>query len=109
MNEPSASRNHTELLFNYFLIRTVKEEDGGITVFGDQVPESRDFTIPGDISSAAFWLVAAAAQPGGHLLVRESGLTTPAPPCSVFLLGWAQPCARRSKMWNNSSTAAQLK
>ncbi len=74
VNEPSASRNHTELLFNYFLIRTVKEEDGGITVFGDQVPESRDFTIPGDISSAAFWLVAAAAQPGGHLLVRESGL-----------------------------------
>jgi 3-phosphoshikimate 1-carboxyvinyltransferase len=74
VNEPSASRNHTELLFNYFLVRTVKEEDGGVTVFGDQVPESRDFTIPGDISSAAFWLVAAAAQPGGHLLVRESGL-----------------------------------
>src|SRR5213079_43017 len=39
-----------------------------------QVPESRDFRIPGDISSAAFWLVAAAAQPGGHLLVREVGL-----------------------------------
>jgi 3-phosphoshikimate 1-carboxyvinyltransferase len=38
------------------------------------VPESRDFSIPGDISSAAFWLVAAAAQPGGHLLVREVGL-----------------------------------
>ena len=74
VNEPSASRNHTELLFNYFLVRTVKEEDGGVTVFGDQVPESRDFTVPGDISSAAFWLVAAAAQPGGHLLVRESGL-----------------------------------
>ena len=38
------------------------------------MPESRDFTIPGDISSAAFWLVAAAAQPGGHLLVRDAGL-----------------------------------
>ena len=38
------------------------------------MPESRDFNIPGDISSAAFWLVAAAAQPGGHLLVRDSGL-----------------------------------
>jgi 3-phosphoshikimate 1-carboxyvinyltransferase len=74
VNEPSVSRNHTELMLNYFLVRTVKEEDGGVTVFGDQVPESRDFTIPGDISSAAFWLVAAAAQPGGHLLVRDSGL-----------------------------------
>jgi 3-phosphoshikimate 1-carboxyvinyltransferase len=74
VNEPAISRNHTELMLNYFLVRTVKEEDGGVTVFSDQVPESRDFAIPGDISSAAFWLVAAAAQPGGHLLVRDSGL-----------------------------------
>jgi 3-phosphoshikimate 1-carboxyvinyltransferase len=74
VDEPSISRNHTELMFNYFLIRTIKDEDGSIGVFGDQVPESRDFAIPGDISSAAFWLVAAAAQPGGHLLVRDIGL-----------------------------------
>ena len=74
VDEPFTSRNHTELLFNYFLVRTAKDGDGGISVFGDQVPESRDFTIPGDISSAAFWLVAAASQPGGHLLVRDIGL-----------------------------------
>ncbi|MDQ6860534.1 MAG: 3-phosphoshikimate 1-carboxyvinyltransferase [Verrucomicrobiota bacterium] len=74
VREPSPSRNHTELMLNYFLVRTAKEEEGGVTIFGDQVPESRDFTIPGDISSAAFWLVAAAAQPGGHLLVRNVGL-----------------------------------
>ncbi|MGZ4982892.1 MAG: 3-phosphoshikimate 1-carboxyvinyltransferase [Chthoniobacterales bacterium] len=74
VNEPSASRNHTELMLNYFLVRTAKEEDGGVSIFGDQVPESRDFEIPGDISSAAFWLVAAGAQPGGHLLVRDIGL-----------------------------------
>jgi 3-phosphoshikimate 1-carboxyvinyltransferase len=74
VNEPSASRNHTELMFNYFLVRTAGGEDGSVSVFGDQVPESRDFDIPGDVSSAAFWLVAAAAQPGGHLLVRNIGL-----------------------------------
>jgi 3-phosphoshikimate 1-carboxyvinyltransferase len=74
VHEPSPSRNHTELMLNYFLVRTVREEDDTISIFGDQVPESRDFKIPGDISSAAFWLVAAAAQPGGHLLVREVGL-----------------------------------
>jgi 3-phosphoshikimate 1-carboxyvinyltransferase len=74
VTEPGISRNHTELMLNYFLVRTAKEESGGISVFGDQVPESRDFTIPGDISSAAFWLVAAGAQPGGHLLVRHCGL-----------------------------------
>jgi 3-phosphoshikimate 1-carboxyvinyltransferase len=74
VKEPFISRNHTELMLNYFLVRTVRDEDESISVFGDQVPESRDFSIPGDISSAAFWLVAAAAQPGGHLLVRHAGL-----------------------------------
>jgi 3-phosphoshikimate 1-carboxyvinyltransferase len=74
IDEPSLSRNHTELLFNYFLVRTAKNDNGAVSIFGDQVPESRDFNIPGDISSAAFWLVAAAAQPGGHLLVRDIGL-----------------------------------
>ena len=74
VEEPSPTRNHTEMMFNYFLVSTAKDGEGSVTVFGDQVPESRDFTIPGDISSAAFWLVAAAAQPRGHLLVREVGL-----------------------------------
>src|SRR5438477_993798 len=74
IEEPSITRNHTELMLNYFLVRTAKNGNGGVSIFGEQVPESRDFTIPGDISSAAFWLVAAAAQPRGHLLVREVGL-----------------------------------
>src|SRR5882724_11954826 len=68
------TRNHMEKIFNYFLVRTAIEGDGSVTVFGDQVPESRDFNIPGDISSAAFWLVAAAAQRRGHLLIRDVGL-----------------------------------
>ena len=74
VEEPSPTRNHTEMMFNYFLVSTAKDGERSVTVFGDQVPESRDFAIPGDISSAAFWLVAAAAQPRGHLLVREVGL-----------------------------------
>jgi 3-phosphoshikimate 1-carboxyvinyltransferase len=74
VKEPLPTRNHMEKMFNYFLVRTATEEAGSVTVFGDQVPESRDFAIPGDISSAAFWLVAAAAQRRGHLLIRDVGL-----------------------------------
>ena len=74
VEEPLPTRNHMEKMFNYFLVRTATEEAGSVTVFGDQVPESRDFAIPGDISSAAFWLVAAAAQRRGHLLIRHVGL-----------------------------------
>src|SRR5438093_5694455 len=74
VEELSPTRNHMEKIFNYFLVRAAAEDDGGVTVFGEQVPESRDFDIPGDISSAAFWLVAAAAQRRGHLLIRDVGL-----------------------------------
>ena len=74
VEEPTPTRNHMEKMLNYFLVRTTTEADGSVTVFGDQVPESRDFDIPGDISSAAFWLVAAAAQRRGHLLIRNVGL-----------------------------------
>src|SRR5437773_1162557 len=74
VEEPTPTRNHMEKMLNYFLVRTTTEANGNVTVFGDQVPESRDFDIPGDISSAAFWLVAAAAQRRGHLLIRDVGL-----------------------------------
>src|SRR5438034_1843989 len=74
VEEPAPTRNHMEKMLNYFLVRTTTENDSNVTVFGEQVPESRDFDIPGDISSAAFWLVAAGAQRRGHLLIRDVGL-----------------------------------
>jgi len=74
VEERMPTRNHMEKIFNYFLVRTATEDGGNVSIFGDQVPESRDFDIPGDISSAAFWLVAAAAQRRGHLLIRDVGL-----------------------------------
>jgi 3-phosphoshikimate 1-carboxyvinyltransferase len=74
VEEPVPTRNHMEKMLNYFLVRTATDHDGRVSVFGEQVPESRDFGIPGDISSAAFWLVTAAAQRRGHLLIRDVGL-----------------------------------
>jgi len=74
VKQPIPTRNHMEKVLNYFLVRTTTEDDGSVTIFGEQVPESRDFDIPGDISSAAFWLVAAGAQRRGHLLIRNVGL-----------------------------------
>jgi 3-phosphoshikimate 1-carboxyvinyltransferase len=81
--EAAPTRNHMEMMFDYFLVRTAVDGNGSVSVFGDQVPESRDFAIPGDISSAAFWLVAAAAQRRGHLLIRDVGLN----PTRTALLG----------------------
>ena len=85
--ETTRSRDHTERMFEYYLIKFQREDvweegphavrklkESRITLEGGQIPESRDFHVPGDISSAAFWLVAAAAKPGSRLLVKDVGL-----------------------------------
>jgi 3-phosphoshikimate 1-carboxyvinyltransferase len=73
VTEPAQSRDHTERMLQYYLVNPHKE-NLTVSVAGEQTPESRDFVVPGDISSAAFWLVAAAAQHNSHLLVRDVGL-----------------------------------
>ena len=81
VTEPVQSRNHTERLLNYFLVkldqpdpRPGEGEPNRVAIQGGQMPESRNFSVPGDISSAAFWLAAAAAQPGARMLVKNVGL-----------------------------------
>ena len=73
VTEPVQSRDHTERMLEYFLVRP-QRSDLTVSIHGGLTPESRDFRVPGDISSAAFWLVAAAAQPRSHLLVKNVGL-----------------------------------
>jgi 3-phosphoshikimate 1-carboxyvinyltransferase len=71
--EPAPCRDHTERMLRYFLV-PVRSEEGTITLHGGNIPESRDFAVPGDISSAAFWLVAAAARPGSWVRITNVGL-----------------------------------
>jgi len=71
--QPADTRDHTERMMESFGVRTQREGQT-ITICGGQVPHACDFTVPGDISSAAFWLVAAAAMPGSRLLLKDVGL-----------------------------------
>ncbi len=73
VTEPYLSRDHTERMLNYLLVKNVREGNT-ISIWGGQVPESRDIQVPGDISSAAFWIVAAAARQGAHLMIHNVGL-----------------------------------
>lgn len=73
LTEPTQSRDHTERMLEYFLVRP-QRNDLTVSIHGGQTPESRDFDVPGDISSAAFWLVAAAAQQKSKLLIKNVGL-----------------------------------
>jgi 3-phosphoshikimate 1-carboxyvinyltransferase len=71
--QPAATRDHTERMFAAFRI-SCRTKGLTISMPGGQMPESCDFTVPGDISSAAFWLVAAAAMDGSRLLIKDVGL-----------------------------------
>ena len=71
--QPAETRDHTERMLASFRVSS-RTENNAISLYGGQMPESCDFTVPGDISSAAFWLVAAAALPGSRLLIKDVGL-----------------------------------
>ena len=71
--EAAPVRDHTERLLHHFLINT-RRDGPAVSIYGGQIPESRDFSVPGDISLAANWITAAAVQPGSDLTVRGVGL-----------------------------------
>jgi 3-phosphoshikimate 1-carboxyvinyltransferase len=73
VTESHLSRDHTERMLEYFGV-PLRREGLKVSVNGGSRPKARDFRVPGDVSSAAFWLVAAAANPGAHLRVNKVGL-----------------------------------
>ncbi len=75
VHQPALTRDHTERLFEHFGVPHTISADGlRISVEGKATLHAKDITIPGDISSAAFWLVAACITPGSELVLRRVGL-----------------------------------
>jgi 3-phosphoshikimate 1-carboxyvinyltransferase len=71
--ETSPSRDHTERLFNAFGVRVIS--DGlSHTLEGPARFSGGAFTIPGDVSSAAFFIAAAMLLPGSELVIEDVGL-----------------------------------
>src|SRR5207302_11057652 len=61
--EPAQTRDHTEQAFTAFG-GSVRVDEGGkrVAIDGPQLLAGQQLTVPGDFSSAAFWMVAAAAR-----------------------------------------------
>ncbi len=76
--EPTASRDHTETLLRHFgaEVDVVPEGNRGrrITLKGRPELTGQSVTVPADISSAAFPLVAAIIVPGSTVVLRQVGL-----------------------------------
>jgi 3-phosphoshikimate 1-carboxyvinyltransferase len=73
VREPARTRDHTEVALIEFGV-PVDRGVSRIAVRGPARLEPRELTVPGDLSSAAFFLVAGAITPGSHLTLQGVGL-----------------------------------
>ncbi|MCP3025863.1 3-phosphoshikimate 1-carboxyvinyltransferase [Halobacillus sp. A5] len=71
--EKGITRNHTEMLMSQYGI-TLEKQGSKLTIPGNQQPQASDLKVPGDISSAAFFLVAAAVAPNSSITIENVGL-----------------------------------
>ncbi|MCC7299935.1 MAG: 3-phosphoshikimate 1-carboxyvinyltransferase [Verrucomicrobia bacterium] len=77
--EPRPTRDHTEKLFQTLDIPIhIDGREISLQGFGQNGPQvtASKLTVPGDFSSAAFWIAAVAARPGAELIVRGVGLNS---------------------------------
>ena len=73
INEPVASRNHTEIMLNYFGAN-IENKEGVITSTPVKELYAGDVVVPGDISSAAFFMVAGLIVPNSHIVIENVGI-----------------------------------
>jgi 3-phosphoshikimate 1-carboxyvinyltransferase len=73
VTEPAQTRDHTERALAAFGFR-VAVDRLTVSVDGNQRGTGQALLVPGDFSSAAFWMVAAAALPGSQVTLDDVGL-----------------------------------
>ncbi|MGM0873983.1 MAG: 3-phosphoshikimate 1-carboxyvinyltransferase [Bacillota bacterium] len=73
VTEPHKSRDHTERMLRAFGVE-VKEDATTATVRGGQSLTATNIFVPGDISSAAFFLVAGAIVPNSEITLKNVGI-----------------------------------
>jgi 3-phosphoshikimate 1-carboxyvinyltransferase len=73
VRESATTRDHTEVALREFGVE-LESGRGWAKVKGPARLEARELTVPGDLSSAAFFLVAGAMVPGSELILEGVGL-----------------------------------
>ncbi len=73
VQEPKVTRDHTERMLRGFGY-PVDTLDGTISLVGGGRLHASTVQVPGDLSSAAFFFVAAAIQPGARITIHDVGL-----------------------------------
>ena len=73
VTEPALSRNHTEIMLRSFGA-TVTSEGTTASILPDPDLHGQKIEVPGDISSAAYFIVAALIVPGSEILIKNCGI-----------------------------------
>lgn len=73
VTEPQTTRDHTERMLHAFGVK-VTTAGKTISIQGGQSLQAADVVVPGDISSAAFFLVAGCIVPGSRVHLKNVGL-----------------------------------
>ena len=73
VTEPALSRDHTERMLEAYGVEVIRD---GLTVSvkGGQSLQANHIVVPGDVSSAAFFLVAGAIVPNSNITLKDVGL-----------------------------------
>ncbi len=100
--EPAQTRDHTERALPAFGLQ-VGVDGLSVQVTGGQRAEAQDLIVPGDFSSAAFWLVAAAALPGSRVEIDGVGLN----PTRTGLLDVLRRFGARVEVHETSTSAGE--
>ncbi len=72
LEQPAVSRDHTELMFRSMGVEVI--EDGLTVSVRPGRLSAMDVTVPADISSAAYWVVAGVCHPDAEVRVRNVGV-----------------------------------
>lgn len=73
VTEPVLSRDHSERMLEHFGARLTREGTA-VTIQPEPQLAAREIPVPGDISSAAYFIAAAALVPHSEILIRNVGI-----------------------------------
>jgi len=73
VTEPTVSRNHSEIMLNYFGAH-VHTEGPTAAIHPEPRLQGQKVCVPGDISSAAYFIAAGLLVPGAEILIRNVGI-----------------------------------
>jgi 3-phosphoshikimate 1-carboxyvinyltransferase len=100
--EPVKSRDHTERMLRAFGA-AVREDPSSVTVRPGSALRGREVWVPGDLSSAAFFIVAGTIVEGSELMIRNVGVN----PTRTGLLEILQRMGARIELQNRRERSGE--